>query len=511
MYSYKTILLKVKPQRLCFSVTKNFCSQSQESCIADTKDFSTQNQLKILKNCVSTELFQYLTVIRPNLKVYLKNRKQVESGTANLFDKIMSYKSTYIEKTVLISEELAERIAHNVAIHTRGDKSTTFFDGEGGLCQVAAAMDRLDIFNQVAVLEKDMTLTDLHNFAKEQYIDPRTEIHNINLVASASDFLTYKQRYHSPFARLLPVGEAEELVPSTCLVTTASHGFIKYLTQRRLSWDNPLGEFYSARPEFFLIVTARTYFHMCCSHHQLEPVNSRVSEQQMRDWITLVPKTPKLTLPYNVMFQMLFDFCLVDVLPRAAYFPWKPYSEYGTARGLEEKPKVTQPAKKYMQEQYKNNQENLMLVYARPKLDSEVQISRPDYLEYFLRQVLKNKKQHVVILFESWVTGSGMTVVEAGFTIFTTVVDLDIDQLLGLFKLLTELPGFKQSNFVVEADIFRKSSDMEVSDKTTSTESMKTKLKRELAVGKVRRSKDQDILVENGIDEYLDHDSSMHR
>ena len=64
----------------------------------------------------------------------------------------------------------------------------------------------------------------------------------------------------------------DESVPSYSLVSTVSHGFLKYLTSKLLYRDDPFSEFYSSRPEFFFILPARTYFHLCLSTHNPEPV-----------------------------------------------------------------------------------------------------------------------------------------------------------------------------------------------------------------------------------------------
>ena len=46
-----------------------------------------------------------------------------------VFDKIMTYKADYTEKTVLLDRAVADKISQNVLTHSRGDKTTTFFGG----------------------------------------------------------------------------------------------------------------------------------------------------------------------------------------------------------------------------------------------------------------------------------------------------------------------------------------------------------------------------------------------
>ena len=51
-----------------------------------------------------------------------------------------------MEKTVLLNAEVAEQIAATIALHTRGDTRTVFFDGEGGPCPLGARMRDMGLF-----------------------------------------------------------------------------------------------------------------------------------------------------------------------------------------------------------------------------------------------------------------------------------------------------------------------------------------------------------------------------
>ena len=58
-----------------------------------------------------------------------------------------------MEKTVLLNAEVAEQIAATIALHTRGDTRTVFFDGEGGPCHIGARVRDMGLFRsgEVAV------------------------------------------------------------------------------------------------------------------------------------------------------------------------------------------------------------------------------------------------------------------------------------------------------------------------------------------------------------------------
>jgi len=364
-----------------------------------------------------------------------------------LFDKLQSpsYRN-YIEKAVLLDEETSERIAESVVMHTRGDKSTTFFDGEGGLCQIAAAVSKTKVFDNICILEKDICMSNLNEYAKSNYLDPRYPVYgDVNLAQNAVEGYVDKLTFVPPLLKYLPRGDVSEEVPSYTLVATVSQSVVKYLTDRMLYRDNPFGEFYSSRPEFFLIMTARTYFHICCGYSSTEPEYQRITEEVMREKrIQEVVYQSMQTTKHNVLFQVLFDFCLVDVLPREAYFPWKKHKafQYGGNKMKQRRADRV----------YEEHHSSLMLVYARPKKMEDLDLGKPHNFEHFVMRMVKNKTRRIVELMEEFSTGWGFAALEAGFTVLSEVRDLDgIEDFLKIYKLITALPDFEQSNFVAEA------------------------------------------------------------
>ena len=313
-----------------------------------------------------------------------KHRKN-SKHEISLWERIMQYKSGYIEKAILMNEETANDIARSIQVHTRGNKDTVFFDGEGGLCQVASKIEEMNIFKSISVLEKDSSLSALHDYAKSNYLDPETPVHSVNLQAAAAENMR-TSHFESPLIKYLPEtnenSESEE-VPSFSLVATVSHAFIKYLNHRILYRENPFGEFFNSRPEFFFIVPIRTYFHLCISTHEPEPETRRISEQEMRYCVSNRPKTALYNLYHNVLFQTFFDFCLVNILPRSAYYPWKKYESH-----LDYK---TKPGSERAQLVYQANKQNLMMIYVRPRKPEDVEVGNPKYFSYYLFHLLRNK------------------------------------------------------------------------------------------------------------------------
>jgi hypothetical protein len=390
-----------------------------------------------------------------------------------VFDKIQTYKSDYNEKSVLLDQTVADKISQSVLTHSRGDKNTTFFDGEGGLCQIAASVSKFEKFKEVRVLEKDLEgLVSLNGYTK----DPGIPVHEVNFTKVAADVIDQKQMMIPPLLKYLPPGKVSEEVPSFTIVTTATQGVVKYFTNRILFRDDPFGEFYSSRPEFFLIVTARTYFHLCCSFSNAEPEHIRVTEEEMRAKSKQVEKKNNLFLHYNVLFQMLCDFCLVDYLPRKAFFPWKKHKRHNKQKLLSMHLRNDV--------QYEANHDRLMLMYMRPRKPEELGIGNPKYLEYFLAQLLRNKSRKIVEVFEDWSTGWGFVVLEeGGYSIISEVRDLDVDDLMSLYKILTAIPDFEHSNFVAEATDYHSAIHENATISDQDMEEFRVNYKRKMNIG----------------------------
>ena len=79
--------------------------------------------------------------------------------------------------------------------------------------------------------------------------------------------------------------------------------------------------------------------------------------------------------------------------------------------------------------QYEEHKDNLMIVYARPKPESQVNIGTPHHLGFFLSAMMKRKSAFLVATLESYCAGSGLPVVWAGYNIFTLISDLKPHQL----------------------------------------------------------------------------------
>jgi len=423
-------------------------SQQEEDKVTPRRSLKWSEKVKLAQ-------FEHLKDIDPDLCQFMlntqvlkfdKNGKSKKSLT--VFDQIQTYTSGYAEKAILVDPETALSIANCVLRYSERDKDTVFFDGEAGSCSLAKNILESGEYKEVKILEKDMHFQVLHEYANTNYLHrfkQNYEILDINLIKVSSDSLSYGgDNYVSLLKHEMPERDWSDRAPNVTLLATATQGLVKYLTERCLRRDNPLSEFHAGRPEFFLIVTARTYLHMTCgaADFQLPDENPDFSDD-----LSVGPRLKKLMLPYNVLFQILFKQRLVQVLPRRSFFPWKSYKPfYRTARLTD---------KKTTEAVYQANHDNLMLVQIRPRTNFPIKHCTPSQLQYFLVTILKNKSRNVVTLFEKWFPDSrcGADVVLAGYDIFTEVGELDVPDLINLLNLICSREDFGTSNFVDEAEI----------------------------------------------------------
>ena len=88
--------------------------------------------------------------------------------------------------------------------------------------------------------------------------------------------------------------------------------------------------------------------------------------------------------------------------------------------------------------QFEEHKENLMVVYARPKPEKDVDVGVPHHLGYFLSAMLKRKSKPLVATLESWCPGSGLPVMLAGHNILTLISDLKPHQFYEVINIYSD-------------------------------------------------------------------------
>jgi len=382
----------------------------------------------------------------------------------SVWDRICSYKANYTEKAVLLDPQTAEQIGQSILNHTRADRSkTVFFDGEGGLCLIGAFLQKQNAFKCVSILEKDMQISPLHNYARKMSLEPETKIHEVNLCQSVP-LHGQSSSYEPPLIAHLPsnesgCGDISEDVPSYSLVATVSHGYLKYLTRKLIHREDPFSEFYSCRPEFFFITPIRTYLHICLSGHEPDPVQFKISEEEMRFKLRDLPKRELFNLYNNVLFQCFFDFCLINMIPRNSYYPWKKNTYNPFSRVSKSGDRII-----------RTNQDNLMVMYVRPKKPEDLQIKNPKHFSHYLFILFKNKKKFLICLLEEWAGGWGLVAIDMGYTLYTLVQDLSSEEMMTVYQNISKMANFESSNLVMEASLMSQQHHEDIDDDSEDLE-----------------------------------------
>ncbi|XP_051166497.1 dimethyladenosine transferase 2, mitochondrial [Leptopilina boulardi] len=155
--------------------------------------------------------------------------------------------------------------------------------------------------------------------------------------------------------------------------------------------------------------------------------------------------SPKQTGTYNcrsVIFQSLFDYEKIETLPRKSFLPW-----------LYKKTYLNQTNNKNLR---KLKYEYVYFVRIEPKIDLYDNISQADLLTYyyFIKYHMQISHTRVIPALENWIPGCGPRLIMRNFTIYTEFQDLDVKQLLDLYKEFSSWPEFKECYFLTLSSDF---------------------------------------------------------
>ncbi|XP_043480369.1 dimethyladenosine transferase 2, mitochondrial [Leptopilina heterotoma] len=138
----------------------------------------------------------------------------------------------------------------------------------------------------------------------------------------------------------------------------------------------------------------------------------------------------------SIMFQTMFNYEKIDEFSRKDFLPW---------------PYVSNQRK---QKKFKNIQnltyDNLYLVRIEPKIDLFDRISHKEIFPfyYFLKHHFQKTHTRVIPALENWIPGCGPRLIMNNFNIFTEFQDLDVEQLLKLYKEFSSFPEFEECYFL---------------------------------------------------------------
>ncbi len=188
-------------------------------------------------------------------------------------------------------------------------------------------------------------------------------------------YLSAKGAYISPLWRASKEAGEEGVVqeqddawsrpdPPYTLYGTVTLSFVKYLTYHCLQRHSLLSEFFHGRPEFFLVVSART----------LRLVTTTESGDGGG-------RRGPAFMPYGVLFQLVFDHEVLLTLPRSSFFPWR--RTPGSADASEGAVRRVG---------WEGDAQDFYLVRMRPKVDLGLHPdASSEHLNFFVHSVYRNK------------------------------------------------------------------------------------------------------------------------
>ena len=385
----------------------------------------------------------------------------------SLWDYLMSYQKHFDEKSLLVDRHVASRIATAILANSdtknniprnENDMQSIFVDANGGLCRVTDEIIKQcnntnHVFSCFKIFEKDVNLVPALQRARNDYLKSKKEtpgnvisIMNVNQIVSHYMSCKQKSEFLSEFyQRVLvnyPAKPWSESAPVYTLYMTATHGTIKYFTTACLNrYEMSLNEMSRGRPEFFFIITPKTWAALTLGKCLQ---NERVKRLQ----------TPK-----NILFNLLFEYKLLDVLPRKSFIPWP-------KKGKEKESKAREHTK-----EIQRLEENLYFIKARPKVDlgivynsSDEKIAYPPahWLEYFVHAICRDKiDARFLPILDKWHPSAALHCVRKGLVPvymqlgdFLTSPDV-AEKIIPVFNSLLLQKNIHLANFAVMADAYR--------------------------------------------------------
>ena len=174
------------------------------------------------------------------------------------------------EKMVLINPKVAVQIADGIQETSDRGPNTIFIDADGGFLFVTEeVMEKRKLFQKCKYFVRDVNLKLLSDRAFQTYLsndnnvyqEVCTNILQYPSMGQATSGLCATELFKETVN--LDHQDWKAKAPPYTLFGTSTHVLIKYLTSRIVTRNSsPFSEFYHGRPEFYFLVTPRTWFHM---------------------------------------------------------------------------------------------------------------------------------------------------------------------------------------------------------------------------------------------------------
>ena len=219
-------------------------------------------------------------------------------------------------------------------------------------------------------------------------------------------------------------------IPSYTLFTTCAHGLAKSLSFKCLeAWsqqhDVTNHMFDNQRPEFYMLVSKRTFAHLTFDLNATGNGNLRRAK-------------------FNHIFRALFDLQPIETFPMKAFLPWHRLSVPKHMSGSN------------LGKIYDEQADTLFLVKVRPKLVVGFEKEfNPYHFLYMIIILSRAGNNKLIPNFESLLPDIGYDlIIKGGYKMKSTMKDVHPEHLVPLFNLLQSQKNYKNSGFTTAADLW---------------------------------------------------------
>ena len=427
-------------------------------------------------NDVASNDYKYLseTFIKRLHQVKTKGDHDIlREGKMSLWNYIMSYQNQYPEKAVLVDTQAASKIAKAILNNTHAQsiqgsqtniRHKIFIDGNGGLCRVTDEIINEcnktgHVFSCYKIFEKDVNLVSALQRARNEYLkcdvpdNPGNVMSLMNINKQVIDWMKCKEKknyisdiYQRVLVRYpyLPWNTEE---PIYTLYMTATLGTVRYFVHQCMHRNECCSNDMSrGRPEFFFVVTPKTWTHLTLG--------------------TCYEKTPlnRYSTSLNVLFNLLFKYELIETISKKSFIPWP--------KKPKEKTAATHIGRQI------NADENMYLIKARPKTDvgiinelhfcdASMKQNSPDFpphwLEYFVHAItVETASNRFLPILDKWHPSAALHCVRKGLVpVYMTLADFFEsprveEKIIPVFNSLLAQKNLHLSSFVAMADEYIK-------------------------------------------------------
>jgi len=344
-----------------------------------------------------------------------------DDDECRMWEHVQSYKRAgkLIEKLVLMDRKVAAEIADKIEATSERGPDTLLVDGDGGFHRITEELvEKRKAFNKCNMFCRDHNLRPLTERAMASYLLSRDTYTLTDSNLNTYPALNLDKRGHHvsklhDLSLDLPYQDWRDPFPNYTLFATVTYSFIKFLLARMTFKYNldtfSFNEFAGGRPEFYFIVTPRTWSLMS------NPARKERS---------------------NIMCHLLFDIELLSLLDPRAFAPWKTFEySYSAAKSLGDK---------------------LCLIKMRPKLDHGIETPGVPvhHLACFVRQLYKTSRSRLIPMLDGWNSNAALEAVKEGVSVYATPNALEIGQVIHLFNILARQPDYHSCNFGIFAKEF---------------------------------------------------------